>query len=258
MKVSIITAVYNARETVGDAIESILAQSYPNIELVVIDGASTDGTMEVLERYREKLGVLVSEKDRGIYDALNKGVARASGDVIGFLHADDMFASSEAVKRIAHAFSDPSVDATYGDLVYVNKLNSDKVIRYWRAGEYTHSRLKAGWMPPHPTFYVRRSVYERMGGFDASLRVAADYDCMLRFLWQGRIKCQYVPEVLVKMRVGGASNRSLANILRKSAEDYEAIRRNNVGGVHTLVWKNVSKIPQFFLRDRRPRQDMVA
>lgn len=248
MKVSIITAVYNARETVGEAIESILAQSYPNIELVVIDGASTDGTVDVLERYRDKIASFVSEKDDGIYDALNKGVARASGDVVGFLHADDMLASTEAVKRIADAFADPAVDAAYGDLVYVNKLDCDKVIRYWRAGEYSRSRLKAGWMPPHPTFYVRRSVYEEMGGFDASLRVAADYDCMLRFLWQGRIACRYVPEVLVRMRVGGASNRSVANILRKSAEDYRAIRRNKVGGLGTLLWKNVSKLPQFIVR----------
>ncbi len=252
MKVSIITAVYNARETVGDAIESVLAQSYPGIEHIVVDGASTDGTREVLEGYRENLGVLISEKDNGIYDALNKGIALASGDIVGFLHADDMYASNRAVKQITDAFSDPAVDAVYGDLVYVNKVACDKVVRYWRAGEYSRSKLKSGWMPPHPTFYVRRSLYERMGGFDTSLRVAADYDCMLRFLWCGEIKCHYVPEVLVKMRLGGASNRSIANILRKSAEDYRVIRRNKVGGVHTLIWKNISKIPQFVVRERLP------
>lgn len=251
MKVSIITAVRNARETVGDAIESILAQSYQDIEMVVIDGASTDGTLDALKRYAERLHVLISEPDQGIYDALNKGIARASGDIIGFLHADDVLAGRHAVESIAAAFSDPSVSAVYGDLVYVSKVDRDKVIRYWNAGEYSHSRLKTGWMPPHPTFYVRRSVYEQMGAFDASFRVAADYDCMLRFLWQGELVCRYVPEVLVKMRVGGASNRSIGNILRKSAEDYRAIRRNRVGGFYTLIWKNLSKLPQFIVREKR-------
>lgn len=250
MKISIITAVYNARGTVGDAIESILAQSYPDIEMVVIDGASTDGTLSALEAYKARLGVLISEPDKGIYDALNKGIAHASGDVIGFLHADDVLASEDSVRRIADAFSDPSTDAVYGDLVYVQKRDCGKVVRYWRAGEYLRPRLKTGWMPPHPTFYVRRSVYDQMGSFDPSFRLAADYDCMLRFLWQGAITCRYIPEVLVKMRVGGASNRSIANILRKSAEDYQAIRRNKVGGLYTLVWKNVSKIPQFVMRQR--------
>lgn len=248
MKVSIITAVYNARETIGQAIESILGQSYPDIELVVIDGGSTDGTVEILQRYRERIAVLVSEPDHGIYDALNKGLALASGEIVGFLHADDVLASSTAVQRIAEAFVDPAVDAAYGDLVYVNKRDCSKVIRYWRAGEYSRSGLQAGWMPPHPTFYARRSLYTRLGGFDASLRVAADYDCMLRFLWRERINCVYVPEVLVRMRVGGASNRSVANILRKMAEDYRAIRRNQLGGVATLLWKNLRKLPQFFIR----------
>lgn len=251
MKVSIITAVYNARETVGDAIESILAQGYPDIETIVIDGASTDGTLSVLKGYGERLGVLISEPDGGIYAALNKGISHASGDVIGFLHADDMLASEHSVTRIADAFSDPSVEAVYGDLVYVDKRECRKVIRYWHAGEYSRSKLTTGWMPPHPTLYVRRSVYERMGGFDVSFRIAADYDCMLRFLWRGGITCRYVPEVLVRMRVGGASNRSIGNMLRKSAEDYRAIRRHKAGGLHTLISKNLRKIPQFLMRERR-------
>lgn len=249
MRISVITAVYNARGTVADAIDSILAQSHPDIELIVIDGASTDGTQEVLERYRDRIGVLVSEPDNGIYDALNKGIARASGDIVGFLHADDVLAGKDVLAKVAGAFDDPDVDAVYGDLVYVSKAEPDRIIRYWKSGAYARDRLRSGWMPPHPTYYVRRSIYERLGAFDTAFRIAADYDCMLRHLYGGGIACDYIPEVLVKMRVGGASNRSLKNILRKSAEDYRAIRRNRAGGVGTLLWKNLGKLPQFLKRE---------
>lgn len=249
MKISVITAVYNARETIADAMDSMLAQTHPDVELVVIDGASTDGTLEILEGYRDRLTVLVSEPDKGIYDALNKGIARATGDVVGFLHADDLFAGNDVLAKVAGAFDDPTVDAVYGDLVYVSKAEPDRVIRYWKSGAYEQGKLKGGWMPPHPTYYARRHIYERLGGFDTSFRIAADYDCMLRHLYGGGIACHYIPEVLVKMRVGGASNRSISNILRKSAEDYRAIRRNHVGGVGALLWKNFSKLPQFLKRE---------
>jgi glycosyltransferase len=192
--------------------------------------------------------VFVSEADQGIYDALNKGIALATGDVIGFLHADDLFADDAALAKVAEAFVDSSVDAVYGDLVYVSKSEPDKVIRYWKAGDYSLSKLKRGWMPPHPTLYVRRSVYERLGAFDTSLHIAADYDCMLRFLGPGKINCHYIPEVLVRMRLGGKSNRSLANIVQKSVEDYKALKQNKIGGAGALLWKNLSKLPQFFRR----------
>lgn len=247
MKISVITAVYNNCDNICDALDSILSQSDTDIELVVIDGASDDGTVDVLRNYAEHIDVLVSERDSGIYDALNKGISHASGDVIGFLHSDDLFADKHVLARITKAFSDPEVDAVYGDLVYVQKGDTDKVIRYWRSGDYSPRRLGWGWMPPHPTFYVRRSVYVRLGGFDTSLRIAADYDCMLRFLTQG-VRAAYLPETLVRMRIGGVSNRSLKNILRKSAEDYQVLRRHGVGGVGALMWKNLSKVPQFFRR----------
>lgn len=248
MKISVITVVYNARETVADAIGSMQAQIHSDVELIVIDGASTDGTQAILETYRKQISVLVSEPDNGIYDALNKGISRASGDIIGFLHADDLFADNEVLARVADAFTDPAVDAVYGDLVYVAKSKPDRMIRFWQAGNYEAEQLRYGWMPPHPTYYARREVYERHGGFDTSLRIAADYDCLLRHLHMGNLHCHYIPEVLVRMRVGGTSNRSLKNILRKSAEDYQAIRRNRIGGIGTLLWKNFRKLPQFIKR----------
>jgi len=248
MKISVITAVYNARETIADAIESVLAQDYADVELVVIDGASTDGTTELLETFRDRIDVFVSEPDQGIYDALNKGIQHATGDVVGFLHADDLFADDAALSRVATAFSVGSVDAAYGDLEYVSKAAPDHVVRYWHSGAYYVDKLKQGWMPPHPTFYVRRSIYEQHGSFDTSFHIAADYDCILRFLGRAKVKCRYIPHVMVKMRLGGESNRSVGNIIRKSKEDYRALKHNGVGGIRALVWKNISKLPQFFKR----------
>lgn len=246
--ISVVTAVYNRRATVAQALDSVLSQTHPLVESVVIDGASTDGTLDVLQRYRSRVGVLVSEPDKGIYDALNKGIGRARGDVIGFLHADDLFANENVLAKIASAFDDPRVDAVYGDLLYVRHEDVTQVVRYWRAGAFDPAALKRGWMPPHPTFYVRRAVYERLGGFDTSYRIAADYDSALRFLAVGRIQAAYIPEVLVRMRTGGISNRSLRNILRKSREDLDILRRNDVGGISTLLNKNLRKISQFWRR----------
>lgn len=248
MKISVITAVYNNSDTVAQALDSALAQTHPDVELIVIDGGSTDGTLAVLQGYADRLAVLVSEPDRGIYDALNKGIARASGEVVGFLHSDDLFADIAVLSRIAVAFTDPAVDAAYGDLLYVRKDDPSRVVRTWRSAAFSAVRLAHGWMPPHPTLYVRRTVYERLGGYDTSYRIAADYDCVLRLLGKGGIRTAYIPEVLVKMRVGGASNRSLKNILQKSREDYRALRVNGVGGLRTLAWKNLSKLPQFLKR----------
>jgi len=215
---------------------------------VVIDGGSTDGTLEVLGLYSDRIDVLVSESDLGIYDALNKGIQRTSGDVVGFLHADDLFADTAVLSRITAAFGEPAVVAVYGDLLYVRKDNPEQVVRYWRAGDFSRKRLIWGWMPPHPTFYVRRSIYERLGTFDTSYRIAADYDCMLRFLSRCDDRVTYIPEVLVKMRIGGTSNRSFRNIILKSREDYRALRNNGIGGMASLLIKNFRKLPQFFTR----------
>ena len=248
MRISLVTATYRCAPTIGGCLRSAAAQSHPDLEHVVVDGASPDGTLAEIERHRARLAVVVSETDRGLYDALNKGIARCSGDVVGFLHADDVFADEHALARVAAAFADPDVDACYGDLVYVAAEDTDRVIRYWRAGDYAPRRLRLGWMPPHPTFYVRRSLYERLGGFDTGFRIAADYECMLRLLGAATGRVAYVPEVQVRMRVGGMSNRSIGNIWRKSREDYRAIRRHGVGGIGTLLCKNLSKLGQFAAR----------
>lgn len=247
MRISVITAVFNNRGTIAEAIDSVLAQTGANCELVVIDGGSTDGTLEILQGYADRIAVLVSEPDGGIYDALNKGIALSTGEVVGFLHSDDLFADATVLARIAAAFAKADVAAVYGDLLYVRKDNPAQVLRYWRAGEFSRARLGWGWMPPHPTLYVRRAVYAKLGGFDASYRIAADYDLILRILGSG-LKVAYLPEVLVKMRTGGVSNRSLRNILRKSWEDWRALRRNRIGGVGALLWKNLGKVGQFVVR----------
>lgn len=246
LKISVITATFNRVDTVAQALASVQAQTWPQVEHIVIDGASTDGTLQVIEAQRDRLAVLVSEPDGGIYDALNKGFALASGDVVGLMHSDDFYAHEQVLARVAQAFADQGVDGVYGDLDYVAKADPKRIIRRWRSGSYQREKLAHGWMPPHPTLFLRRSVIEQWGGFDTSFRIAADYDSMLRYLARGQIRLAYIPEVLVKMRVGGESNRSLSRILRKSREDYMALRRNNVGGLGALLWKNLSKLPQFF------------
>lgn len=241
-----ITASFNRVDTVAQALASVAGQTWPQVEHIVIDGASTDGTLQVIEARRDRLAVLVSEPDGGIYDALNKGFARSSGDVIGLMHSDDFYADERVLERVAQAFADPAVDGVYGDLDYVSKADPTRIIRRWRSGTYRREKLAHGWMPPHPTLFLRRAVIEQWGGFDTGFRIAADYDAMLRYLARGNIRLAYIPEVLVKMRVGGESNRSLSRILRKSREDYTALRRNEVGGLGALVWKNLSKVRQFF------------
>ncbi|MCF6206735.1 MAG: glycosyltransferase [Sulfurovum sp.] len=246
MKISIITSVYNNKETIAEAIESVLSQTYDDIEYIVVDGASTDGTVEVIQKYAEKITTFVSEADKGIYDGLNKGIALATGDVVGFLHSDDLFEDDKVVEKIAHAFKTMHTDSIYGDLTYVSKEDTSKVVRYWKSGAFALKKLQRGWMPPHPTFYVKRDVYGKFGGFDTSFRIAADYDTILRFLGKEKISTHYIPHVLVKMRVGGESNKSLRNLVRKSREDLRAMKHNGVGHIGSLFVKNASKIPQFF------------
>ncbi|GIX52329.1 glycosyltransferase family 2 protein [Sphaerotilus sulfidivorans] len=248
INISVVTAVYNRCDTVGEALDSVLSQTHPSVESVVVDGGSTDGTLAVLEAYRSRVGVLISEPDHGIYDALNKGIRLATGDVVGFLHADDLFADEQVLAEIARIFEDSAVDAVYGDLVYVDAADVSKVIRLWRAGDFAPARLREGWMPPHPTLYVRRSVYERLGGFDTRYRIAADYDSVVRFFGAGGVRAVYLPRLLIRMRVGGVSNRSLKTIWRKSCEDLDVMRRHCVGGVGTLLRKNFSKVGQFWQR----------
>ncbi len=250
MKISVVTAVYNRVGTIGDAIASVRAQTHENVEHVIQDGGSKDGTLDVVNAHTDPATVIVSEPDSGIYDAINRGIARATGDVIGLMHSDDFFADEGVLAKVAQAFADPQIDGVYGDLEYVAANDPQRVIRYWRSGAYQPARLRRGWMPPHPTLYLRREVFDRHGLYDTSFGIAADYDAMLRYLVKGKISLAYIPQVLVKMRMGGESNRSLERIMRKSREDLRAIRRNGVGGLGTLAAKNLGKIGQFVARDK--------
>jgi glycosyltransferase involved in cell wall biosynthesis len=248
MKISVITATYNAARTVAACLGSVARQTHPDVEHWVLDGASRDGTQAIVEADRARLAGFVSEPDNGIYDALNKGIAHATGDVVGFLHADDFYAGDRTLATIAAAFDDPRVDAVYGDLTYVDAVDATRIIRYWKAGPVSRERLQRGWMPPHPTFYVRRSVYQRLGAFDTRYRISADYDCIVRFLFRGGIRAAYIPQVLVSMRVGGISNRSLRTIALKSREDLRIMREHGLGGMPTLLAKNLGKVAQFWAR----------
>lgn len=251
MKISVITAVYNSEATIGEAIASVAAQTHPNIEHLIIEGESKDGSLVVIKRAAHDRMRVISEPDKGIYDALNKGIRHATGDVVGFLHSDDFFAFDGALTRVAEAFEDPDIEAVFSDLQYVSSADTSRVVRHWSTGRFSPSRLKRGWMPAHPTLYLRRDVYERFGGYDTSFGIAADYDFILRYFSQTAGKSTYIPEVLYKMRLGGVSNRNWSKIRQKMGEDLRAIRRNRVGGIHTLAMKNLSKVGQFLVRSRQ-------
>lgn len=246
MKLSVITAVYNRHDVIDDALSSLQGQTWLDWEHVVIDGASTDGTLDKLRLRPDLRRTVLSEPDGGIYCALNKGLRLATGDVVGFLHSDDLFAHQDVLACVAAAFADPEVDAVYGDLQYVSKSNTGKVIRMWRAGAFDRRQLKWGWMPPHPTLFLRRDLYERMGGFNEAYRISADYDFVLRCFASGLRRTVWLPQVLVKMRVGGASNGSVSRLIRKYREDYAAVQASACGGLGTILAKNLRKSWQYF------------
>jgi glycosyltransferase len=249
MKISVVTAVFNRVATIGDAMASVKAQSHGTTEHLIQDGGSTDGTLDVVRRAATGDTQIVSERDGGIYDAINRGIARATGDVIGLMHSDDVFADDHVLEKVARTFATQDVDGVYGDLQYVATSDPIRVVRHWRSGAYRPALLKRGWMPPHPTLYLRREVFERYGPYDTSFRIAADYDAMRRYHVKGQITLADIPHVLFKMRLCGESNRSLERILLKSREDLRAIRKNGVGGIGTLAAKNFSKLGQFIMKD---------
>jgi glycosyltransferase involved in cell wall biosynthesis len=227
-KISVVTVVRNKADTIEDAILSVAGQNYPHVEHIVIDGASTDGTTSIIGKHRDKLAQVVSERDDGMYDAMNKGVRLARGDVIGTLNADDFYSGSDVLAGVAEVFKDPDVGACYADLVYVDRGTASRVVRFWRSSEFHPGLFGRGWCPPHPTFFVRRTIYEKHGGFDLSYRLAADVELMMRFLETHRVRATYVPHVWVKMRVGGTSNKSLTNIVIQNLYIAKAARKNKV------------------------------
>lgn len=278
---TIITVVRNRRDVIADCIRSVASQTYPGIEHIIIDGVSTDGTLDVVtqmlgvrsqeprvnESKRQGVGSqeskvihypspitpyptrtrVVSEPDSGIYDAMNKGIRMATSAVIGFLNSDDIYAHDRVIERVAAEMEAAGTDSCYGDLVYVARRNTRRIIRYWKSSPFTPDLLRKGWMPAYPAFFVRRAVYERCGLFDTSFSIAGDYEMVLRLLGRCGISTLHIPEVLVRMRLGGVSNR-IPNIFRKSREDLRAMRMHKTGGIFSLFLKNVSKLPQFFRR----------
>lgn len=248
MKVSVITATYNSEKTILDTVKSLDGQTYENIEYIIVDGASIDSTIKIINDNCTRISHIVNEPDKGIYDALNKGLRFATGDIVGFLHSDDLFASKDVIKNLVFTLKSAGADAVYGDLKYVEKEDTSKIVRFWRSGKYSRARLKNGWMPPHPTFFMKRDLYAKFGFFDLDFYISADYDSLLRYLWVKNVSMAYLPEVITLMRVGGASNRSLANIIQKTKEDVSALKKNNVPIVKAILCKNLSKVSQFIFK----------
>jgi glycosyltransferase involved in cell wall biosynthesis len=249
MKVSIITITYNSAETVEDTIQSVLAQDYPNIEYIIVDGASKDDTLSIVNRYKDKIATIQSEPDKGIYDAMNKGVRLATGDLIGILNSDDFYADAHVISDIVKTVQSAGADGCYADLVYVDRNETSRVVRTWKSGEYRHGQFMRGWMPPHPTFFVKRTMYEAHGTYSLQLRSAADYELMLRFIHKHGIKVSYLPRVITKMRAGGQSNVTIKNRWRANREDRLAWKMNGLQpGFFTLMRKPLSKLIQFIKR----------
>lgn len=247
MKISIITVTYNSESTLEQTIQSVVNQSYSNIEYIIVDGKSNDGTLKIIEKYKSSIHTLLSEKDKGLYDALNKGIALATGEVIGFLHSDDFYVNNEVIQKYADTFSTSKCDAVYSDLYYIDKNNTDKIIRKWKSGLYHRNAFMNGWMPPHPTFFVKKEVYQRFGTFNLDFKSAADYELMLRLIHKHQINIAYLPEFTVKMRVGGKSNITLQNRVAANLEDRKAWKTNGLKPrFYTLYLKPLRKLLQFF------------
>ena len=250
MKISIITITYNSAATVEDTIKSVVMQDYPNVEYLIIDGKSKDGTLQIAEKYKDKISKVVSEKDKGLYDALNKGIKHASGDIIGMLHSDDLYSNPQVLSKIVKTFQDnPEAEGVYADLVFVNRNDTDKVMRTWESGTYQEGDFLKGWMPPHPTFFVKKAAYEKHGGFNTELKLSADYELMLRLIHKNQIKLAYLNEVIVKMRMGGVSNVSFFVKLKANLEDKMAWKINGIKPkMTTMIMKPLRKLGQYLKR----------
>ena len=250
MKISIITATYNSAKTVEDTIKSVLSQTYKEYEYLIIDGVSKDNTLEIARKYEpyfEGRMHIYSEKDKGIYDAMNKGFQKATGDVLMLINSDDLFARPDAVELVVKEFEKhPDADGVYANLYYVSQNNTDNIVRVWKTGE--QKSMRYGWLPAHPTFYVKRECYEKFGYFNLNYPLAADFELMLRFIDRHGIKLVYLPEYLVNMRLGGATSKNLQNIYRQDVETIKAFNENGLpgGNIMYLFWRYLPKIKQFF------------
>ncbi len=245
-KVSIITVCYNSAKTIEDTIQSVVNQTYDNIEYIVIDGVSTDNTLDIINKYKVQITTIVCEKDNGIYDAINKGIGLATGDIIANLNSDDFYIDSNVIADVVATFEKEKTDTLYADLYYVDAVDTNKIVRYWKSKAYKDGLFLKGWMPPHPTFFVKKEVYQKHGLFDLQFKSAADYEIMLRFIHRFKTSIAYLPRVIVKMRVGGVSNASLSNRIKANKEDRKAWEVNGLKPTaFTLIFKPLSKILQF-------------
>lgn len=248
MKFSVLTVCYNSAKTIEHCIESVCSQSYPDIEHIIIDGGSTDGTLEIIDKYRDKISQLISEPDNGIYDAMNKGIRLATGDIIGILNSDDFYADSTTVSGIIGFIVKNNMDAAYGDLVYVTRNDTSKVKRYWKSGEYKPEAFSKGWVPPHPAFFCRKEIYTKYGYFRNDMQIAADFELMLRLVEKHQIKVGYLPKIVVKMRTGGKAN-VLRGMIRGNCEIIRSFRLNDLRlSPRFFILKPIRKIFQLFTR----------
>jgi glycosyltransferase involved in cell wall biosynthesis len=250
MKISVITVCYNSAKTIGHTLQSVREQTHGDIEHIIVDGCSSDNTLGVVKAEGLHVTKVVSERDKGIYDAMNKGIALASGEIVAFINADDFYSTPGVLTTVAAVFEKSGADCCYGDLCYVSQVDPTRTVRYWRSADFVPGSFEKSWCPPHPTFFVRRSVYLRLGGFDLSFRIAADFELMARYLEVARISSHYIPEVLVKMRLGGTTNRSLSNIFKQNAEISRALSINGLRSslVSFVLNKLVSRAIQFVRR----------
>ncbi|RLJ79718.1 glycosyltransferase family 2 protein [Pedobacter alluvionis] len=246
MKISLITVVYNGETFLQECFNSIMAQTYSDIEYIVIDGGSTDSTLDIIQKNHSAIDYFISEKDNGLYDAINKGIQRATGEVIGILNADDLFASPDVLTSVAKTFTSlPKIDGLYGDLNYIHPV-THKVIRTWKSYQNTFEDIKKGWMPAHPTLYLKRALFEKNGYYALNLGTAADYELILRYFYTHKIEAAYLPVLMVNMRTGGVSNQSLMSRISAFANDYKALKRNRVPyPLFVVVRKKLSKLNQF-------------
>lgn len=245
MKISILTCVLNNEKFIKDSIMSFQNQTYNNKEHIIIDGASTDNTINIVKKLKDHNSNFISSQDNGIYDAINKGINLASGDIIGILHSDDFYENNNVLSDVIEIFKKTNTDLVYGDLVYVSK-KKNLIIRYWQAGDFFDKNIKKGWMPPHPTVFVRKKVFKEIGNYNTDYKISSDYDFLIRAFSNKDINKKYIKKILINMRIGGASNNSLSNILKKTFEDFRIIKKNKIGGFLTLLNKNYSKISQLY------------
>ena len=248
MKVSIITVCFNSDETIEDTVKSVLSQDYEHIEYIVVDGGSMDGTLDILKKYRDRIHKYISEPDNGVYEAMNKGIGLSSGDIVATLNSDDVYADETIVGQMAEFVQNNGLDAAYGDLVYIDHNNGDRVTRFWKAGAYKRKAFSYGWVIPHPTFFCRKEIFEKHGYFNEKFRTAADFELMLRFIEKHRINVGYLPEVIVKMRTGGNAN-VFRGVIRGNLEIIRSFRLNNMHlSPLFFILKPVIKISQLFRR----------